>query len=344
MGMGGGAMRAAGLQTVFRSEELSLVGLTEVITALPRIAGYLKEIKKLLKQKRPALLILLDSPDFNFRLARMASRLGIPVLYYIAPQIWAWRQSRVKFLKKHVQSMACIFPFEQPFFRQHGIDAKFSGHPLMEMLDFSRLNKISVKENQICILPGSRKKEISSLMPVFFQAAEILHRNHPDLHFNVIQAPGMSLQYIRQFCSPRSWLNFVQASDRHANIKQCSMAMAASGTVTLECAVLEVPAVVAYKLSRLSYLAGRMLIRVRHISMPNLIMNKAVFPELIQNQASSSNVADRLNSWIENRHHLTRIRNELIQIKEILGRKSASTTCARMALDLMNRGQENGEN
>ncbi len=344
MGMGGVAMRASGLQTVFRSEDLSLVGLTEVIGALPRIMGYLKKIKCLLKQNRPDIIILLDAPDFNFRLAKMASSLGIPVLYYIAPQVWAWRKSRVRFLKKHVQAVACIFPFEKSFFQQHGIDAEFAGHPLMEMLDFSRLQQLPVTDNQICILPGSRKREISSLMPVFFQAAEILHSSHPDLHFKVVQAPGMSLDYIRQFCPHRTWLKFVPAENRYETIKQSSMAMAASGTVTLECAVLEVPAVVAYKLSRLSYLAGRMLIRVKHISMPNLIMNRDIYPELIQNQASSDKVAACLKSWIDNQSHRFAIRTELKKIKEILGKKSASRTCARMALELINKGQVNAEN
>ncbi|MFO7727144.1 MAG: lipid-A-disaccharide synthase [Desulfonatronovibrio sp.] len=343
-GMGGPAMRAQGLRPVFRSEDLSLVGLTEVFTALPRILGYLKHIKKLMREKRPAVLILLDAPDFNFRLARMAYRLNIPVLYFIAPQVWAWRKSRVKFLKKYVDRIACIFPFEPAFFRRYGIEAGFVGHPAMQTLNLPKLNKITPRHHQIAILPGSRKKEISALLPLFAQTADILRQTHPDLSFNVIQAPGVSMQFLQDFCPGDPWFKFIPSEDRHTSLKKCGMALAASGTVTLECAILEVPAIVAYKLSWLSYLAGRMLIQVKYISMPNLILGRKIFPELIQNQATVDNLVSSALAWLDNPDQTAQVRDSLKKIKTMLGNKAAGRACAEMALELMHKGKSNGIN
>ncbi|MFP4108754.1 MAG: lipid-A-disaccharide synthase [Desulfonatronovibrio sp.] len=340
-GMGGPAMRAQGLKPVFRSEDLSLVGLTEVFTALPRIIGYLRHIRKLMQEKRPAVLVLLDAPDFNFRLARMASKLNIPVLYFIAPQVWAWRKSRVKFLKKHVDHIACIFPFEPAFFRKYGIKASFAGHPAMQSLNLPELDKIIPAQDQIAILPGSRKKEISALLPLFARSANILRQTHPGLTFNVIQAPGVPMEFLNKFCPETPWFKFISSEDRHTCLKKCSMALAASGTVTLECAILEVPAIVAYKLSWLSYLAGRMLIHVKYISMPNLILGRKIFPELIQNQASVDNLVSSALAWLDNPDQTAQVRHGLKKIKDLLGNKAAGKACAELTLELMQKGKSN---
>lgn len=334
-GMGGPAMRDLGLDAVFRSEDLSLVGLTEVFTALPRIMGYLRKIRELMQEKKPAVLVLLDAPDFNFRLAKMAHSLDIPVLYYIAPQVWAWRRSRVHFLKKYVDRIACIFPFEQAFFRQYGIKADFVGHPAMEALNLPELEKSQVSDNQIAILPGSRKKEISSLLPLFSRSAEILHHDYPDLVFNIIQAPGTRKEFLQKFCPAQHWFRFIAPEDRHSCIRKSRLAMAASGTVTLECAILEVPAVVAYKLSRISYLAGRLLIRVKYISMPNLILGRKIFPELIQNRANVNNIVSAIRLWLDDPEQTALVRSGLKKIRSLLGNKSAARACADLTIELM---------
>lgn len=338
-GMGGPAMRALGLKPVFRSEDLSLVGLTEVFTSLPRIMGYLRHIKKRMQEKPPGVVVLLDAPDFNFRLARMAHSLGIPVLYFIAPQVWAWRKSRVRFLKKYVDQIACIFPFEPAFYRKHGIKAHFVGHPAMESLHLPALEKISFHQNQIALLPGSRKKEISSLLPLFSRSANVLRQTHPDLTVNVVQAPGVPMEFLRRFCPQDPWFKFVSSEDRHACIKKCCMALAASGTVTLECAILEVPAIVAYKLSWLSYQVGRMLIHVKYIGMPNLILGRQIFPELIQNQANENNLVSTARAWLENPDQTARVREDLKKIKTLLGYKSAGRACAELTMELMQKAK-----
>ncbi len=336
MGMGGEAMRSQGLNTVYRSEELSLVGLTEVLTALPRIAGYLWKINKILKIRKPRVMVLIDAPDFNFRLARMATNLGIPVIYYIAPQVWAWRKSRISFLKKYVHKIVCIFPFEQNFFQDQGIPAVYVGHPLLELLDLDQIERITPLNNQIAILPGSRKKEISSLLPVFTAAAERLHRTRPDLVFGIVRAPGISRDFLLRHTRKNSFISCIQPENRHQYLKKSLMAMAASGTITLECAILEVPAIVAYKLSWTSYLMGRLLIDVPFISMPNLILGRAVYPEFIQQQAGAGNIcreALRLLSQPDEREQMCA---QLQKIKSLLGEKKATPACARLILETMN--------
>lgn len=339
MGMGGPAMREQGLITVSRSEDISLVGLTEVFTALPRIMGYLRDIKARMRKDRPALLILMDAPDFNFRLAKMAQSLKIPVLYYIAPQVWAWRKSRIKFLQKYVDRIACILPFEQDFFQQNSILADFVGHPVMEGLSLPELDKIAARKNQIAILPGSRKKEISTLLPVFSRSADLLRRDYPDMIFNVIQAPGIKMDFLKQYCPPKPWFRFITSDNRHAFMKKSSLALAASGTVTLECAILEVPAIVAYRLSWISYLVGRMLIHVKYISMPNLILGREVFPELIQTRANVDNIVSASRAWLESPNETARVRARLKKIKDLLGNKSATISCADLVFELMDKGK-----
>jgi len=333
MGMGGQAMRDQGLDTVYNAEDLSLVGLTEVFTALPRIAGYLGRIRRILMVRRPKAMVLMDSPDFNFRLARMACDFGIPVTYYIAPQVWAWRKSRIRFLKKYVSRIACIFPFEQGFFREHGISARYVGHPLLDLVDLDRLWNFSPRNSQIALLPGSRKREIAYLLPLFTDVAQHLHQRRPDLVFGIVRAPGVSMEFLHRHTLERPYLRFISPENRHRFLRQSSMALAASGTITLECAVLDVPTVVAYRLSWASYLAGRLLINVPYISMPNLILDRAVYPELIQNRATVHNLLRAASLWLDNPSEKQRVREELHKIRGLLGKQKATRTCARMVLD-----------
>lgn len=332
MGMGGPSMRAAGLETLHRAEDLSLVGLTEVFTALPRIAGYLRNIKKALIRHRPGVMVLMDAPDFNFRLARMAAFLDIPVIYYIAPQVWAWRKSRINFLRQYVRHLVCILPFEEKFFQKQGVKADFAGHPIFQVLDLDALKHILPDKNRIALLPGSRKKEISSLMPELVQAGMLLRRKRPELCFKVIQAPGIDPDFLRSRLGSSLNMTIIPPEQRFRAMKKCSLALAASGTATLECAMLELPAVVAYKVSLLSYLAGRALIDVNYISLPNLIMDRPVFPELLQHKASAREIAGHALNWLEYPVRREQTRQTLRRIKFLLGSRNATRTCADIIL------------
>ncbi len=335
MGMGGRAMRRQGLETVYRAEDLSLVGVTEVFTALPRIAGYLQRIKHLLRKERPGVLVLMDAPDFNFRLAREAQRLGIPVIYYIAPQVWAWRRSRIKFLKEFVHRVACIFPFEQEFFLSRGVPARYVGHPLLQLMDLPQLEHLRTDDNMIALLPGSRRREVTSLLPVFTEAAQELSTIRPGLKFGIVQAPGISRDLLQSHSMDLPGLEYISSEYRHSYLKSCSMALAVSGTITLECALLEVPAIVAYKVSWPSYLLGRVLIDVPYISMPNLILGRGVFPEYIQNHACRKQLLQAARNWLVNPDQADAVRRELKKVKNLLGDRNATRTCAEMILGAM---------
>jgi lipid-A-disaccharide synthase len=318
-GMGGACMREQGFNALIHSESLSVMGLTEVIGHLPRILGLFSRMRRMLETERPSVVVLIDSPDFNFRVARMAKKLSIPVIYYITPQVWAWRQGRVAFLKKYVDRLVCIFPFEEPFFRDRGLDATFVGHPLLEIMDRESRRQICPEPKRIGILPGSRHKEVISLLPVFAKAASLLFGRDPDLGFTLVRAPHVKTGMIQESWPSHVPVDIVRSADRYDALPRCSFVMAASGTATFECALLGVPTMLAYKVAFLSYLIGRKLIQVPYIGMANLILGKEVFPEFIQHEATFEAMAAQGQSWLDHPHHLEQIRKELEILPEMMG-------------------------
>ena len=337
IGVGGPEMRSMPFTAVHHAEELSVMGLTEVLASLPRILRFFKSIKNQLHLLRPDCLILLDSPDFHFRVAKMAARLGIPVFYYISPQIWAWRKGRVRFIQKYVSKMLCIFPFEKEFFSRNGVDVEFVGHPLMEELDWDRLNQIRPDPTRIGILPGSRSKEISALLPVFAAAAVRIAEQEPTIRFQLILASETHRPLIESLRPRDLALDIIPFSERYAAIKGCGFVLTASGTATLECALLDVPAIVAYRVSRLSYLIARMVVDVPYISMTNIILQQEVFPEFIQSRASGGRLAKQALFWLQHPDVLQNIQTELSSIQARLGQKKASTTCAHSILQALHK-------
>ncbi|GAU09601.1 sugar synthetase [Desulfoplanes formicivorans] len=333
VGMGGSTMRARGFKALIHSEALSVMGLTEVIGHLPRILGLFTRMRRFLEKERPAVVVLIDSPDFNFRVAKMAKKLSIPVVYYITPQVWAWRQGRVKFLKHYVDRLVCIFPFEEPFFRKHGLDATFVGHPLLETMDLATRRKIGPDAKRIGILPGSRHKEIASLLPVFAKVASLLWARDPALRFTLVQAPQVELQTIQSLWLQDVPVDIVPATDRYDALRQCSFVVAASGTATFECALLGVPTMLAYKVAFLSYHIGRRLIRVPFIGMVNLILGKRVFPEFIQHEATPQAMAALGQSWLEHPDRLELIRSELETLPAMMGPGKATDRAAAIVAE-----------
>jgi lipid-A-disaccharide synthase len=317
-GMGGSAMEDQLVDLRLRMEGLSVMGVSEVFAYLPRVFGMWRTIRKELAAWRPDAVVLVDSPDFHFRVARMASSLGIPVFYYISPQVWAWRQGRVEFLKRHVRRMFCILPFEPEFYRSRGMDAEFVGHPLAGELSRPEILSVVPKPNRIGILPGSRKAEIQRMMPVFAQTAQELFAENPELEFCVVKAPSVNEELIRGHCPDHLPLRFIEARNRYAAMRSCALILATSGTATLECALLQVPTIVVYRFSRLSFLVGVRLVRVPAISLANLVLRRAVLPEFIQNQARPEIIAAQARAWLAHPERMDRIRQELARLPERL--------------------------
>lgn len=337
-GMGGPAMRTAGLDTVARSEDLSVMGFTEVLGHLPRILRLLGKIKKALSAARPDVVVLIDAPDFNFRVAGMAHRLGIPVVYYISPKLWAWREGRVRFIRKHVREMLSILPFERDFYARHGVDVNYVGHPLVDAVRTPERLALSPVPEQVGILPGSRTGEITSLLPLFGKAAEILALERPHLTFVLAQAPGVDRALLESLWPAHVPVRIMPPEKRYELMRTSRAVMAASGTATLETALLMTPTVVAYRFSRVTYAVGRLLVRVPYISLPNLILGREVFPELLQGRAEPQRIAAHVRSWLGQTRERQDMLDDLAALTETLGPGGAADRAA--AAILRHAGQQ----
>ncbi len=335
IGIGGPRMRKKGLETIFSAEQISVMGITEVLSAIPRIIGMYLKIKRELKRKRPECVILLDAPDFHFRVAKIAYGLKIPVFYYISPQVWAWRKGRIKFLKKYVEKLLCIFPFEKEFFARYGMDVEYVGHPLLEEIDLDSLDTIKPVNKRVLLLPGSRPKEVKVLLPEFYKASILLKRIIPEISFVLIKAPNIKRSIIDSIWGNGVDIFVVESDkeDRYKYMRSCEVAISASGTATLECGLLGLPCVVTYKVSSISYLLAKYLVDVNFISMSNIILGKKVFPELIQEEANGENIAKFISLWLKNPKILIDIKKELMRLRSIIGNKQASLNCARIILE-----------
>ncbi|MGH9412651.1 MAG: lipid-A-disaccharide synthase [Terriglobales bacterium] len=287
-GCGGERMAAAGCELVVNDRELAVMGLVEVVRHLPRLRGLLGRLKAALRERRPAGIILVDFPDFNLRLAAAAHAAGIPVVYFISPQIWAWRSGRVRQIQRYVKRMICIFPFEEEFYRQHGVAVTAVGHPLVERVAKARAGMGGeAGEDVIAVLPGSRQREVEFHLPVLLPAIRQLQARHGG-RFVMPVAPHVAVDPVPE-------LELVPAEQMYAVLAQARLALVASGTATVETALFGVPMIVYYKLSRLSYELGRRLVHTEHVAMVNLIAGRTLAPELIQNEFT----AEAVVGWAE---------------------------------------------
>jgi len=341
-GIGGKAMQTAGVELVVNASTLSVVGITEVLSKLPGILRGMSIAKAFLKNFQPDLLILIDFPDFNLLVAAAARKLNIPILYYISPQIWAWRSGRVTKIGKLVDHVAVILPFEEHFYRSHMIPVTFVGHPLLDEFrnqPVATPKVLRLKDTPVIgLLPGSRESEISRHLPVMLEAARILScRLDHAVRFIVSIAPGVLINTIETICKPyRNKLSLEINTDGARSVfPQSHLVVAASGTVTLEAAIFGTPVVIIYKVSPLSYSLAKLLIRVPHIGLVNLIAGKEIVPELVQNQASPERIAETIFNLIISPSALDAIRQTFDQVRIQLGAPGASDRVADIALKML---------
>jgi len=343
-GMGGVHLAQAGLDTLFRIEDLSVMGITEVIGHLPKIFHMLSGIKKALARLRPEAVIVIDAPDFHFRVIKAARELDIPVYYYISPKIWAWREGRAAFIQKHVRRMISILPFESAFYQRFGMEVDYVGNPLIDSVNYPALKNIPHDPDLVGLLPGSRKKEILSLLPAFGGAARILRQRLPHLHFACIRAPGIDESFLRAHWPEDVPLDVVCPDNRFAFIRRCRMLFAASGTATLESAIAGTPAIVTYKVSPLSFAVGKLLVKVPHISLPNLILGREAFPELLQKECDAAPLADAALRWLlppPGNDPLDAVRKDMREIRRLLGEPGAAMRAATVIVNDLLEAAEN---
>ena len=347
-GIGGQALRDAGVKIIVDASQLAVVGISEVFSKMPGLFRGMSVAKKLLKSLKPDLLIIIDFPDFNLHIAGAAKKLVIPVLYYISPQVWAWRPGRVKKIRKIVDHVAVILPFEEKFFRKHQIQATFVGHPLLDthlLLEESSNEKNAEDIPVIGLLPGSRDREIAKLLPVMLQSARILLERDKNMKFIVSVAPSMERKFVKTIVEEhRGEYDFELVSDTVENVlKRCRLAVVASGTVTLEAAIFGIPMIIIYKVSPFTYWLGRMLVRsrVKNFGLVNLIAGREISPELLQGEVSSEKIADMAFEMLNDASKLEKTRNELLGIKDMLGGAGASKRVADIAFNMLEKPKPN---
>ena len=301
-GVGGHAMRKAGCDLVVNARGIAVVGLAEVVRHLPRIYVLFNKVVAEIDRRHPDVAVLIDFPDFNLRLARQLHKRGVPVVYYVSPQLWAWRQSRVELIRRYVRKMLVIFPFEQKFYANHGIHAEFVGHPLADAAAnsitrdaFAAQYGLDSAKPWIALLPGSRKGEVSRIFPTLLAAAQLLGR---DYVYIVPVASTLRESWMESFVSPNSRIQVVFTNDAAPTLAHARVAAVASGTSTLQAALIGTPFVMVYRVAELSWKFGRQLVRVDRFAMPNLIAERDVVPELVQDEFTAERVASELKRLV----------------------------------------------
>lgn len=339
-GVGGNLLREAGVRILVEASTLSVVGFTEVFSKIPVILRGMTVVKRLLKSLRPDLLILIDFPDFNLHAAAAAKKLDIPVLYYISPQIWAWRSGRINKIKRLADHMAVILPFEQDLYTSKEIPVTFVGHPLLD--DEKYLNRLQLDYTEsdvktIGLLPGSRGGEVRRHLPLMLEAARQLQMQIPDLKFLVSLASTVPREMMDDIIRTHGGgVDFeIVTTGVDAIFRRSGFAIVASGTASLETAISGIPMVIIYRLSALSYWLGRVLVKVPYIGMVNLIAGRKIVPELIQNQASSKSIATTVAAMLHDSEKLDRLRKELRSAVQALGGPGASDRTAAVALSML---------
>jgi lipid-A-disaccharide synthase len=342
-GVGGGKLKAAGVELTADAAEMAVVGLTEVVSKLGFILKVMAQLKASLKKDRPDLLILIDYPDFNLPLARAAKKYGVKVFYYISPQVWAWRRGRIGKIKKIVDRMAVILPFEADLYKEAGVDVTFVGHPLLDVVRTKYPRKEALRRFDLAegvttvgILPGSRQSEVTRLLPVMLGAAEIIEKKIKDVQFVLPLADTLDIAFVSQIIARYPVAVRLIPNEVYDVIGCTDIAMVASGTATLETALMETPMIIIYKVSAPSYYVGKMVIDVDHIGLVNIIAGKEIVPELIQFEASPEKIAVKVIDILTTKGRSEHIRAELKKIRSMLGSHGAAERVARLAYDMIN--------
>jgi lipid-A-disaccharide synthase len=336
-GMGGEKMRAAGCELLIEAREVAVVGLVEVVTHLPHIRKQFRHLVEEAARRKPDAAVLIDFPDFNLRLARELHRLGIPVFYFVSPQIWAWRTGRVKQIRKYVRKMIVIFPFEQEFYRRHGVDVAYVGHPLAHAAahdvpreDFAAQNGLDAARPWIALLPGSRKKEVLLNLPAMLEAARHLLDEGAGCDFILPVASTLDRGWLQSQLGDAGSLIHL-AADARAALKHSRAAIVASGTATVEAALAGTPFVVVYRLAPLTWLLGRRLVSLDTFAMPNLIAGRRIVRELIQRDFTASNIVHEMRAILSEGPVRQQMLRDLAEVREKLREGSSPEAPARRA-------------
>ncbi|MBI2957083.1 MAG: lipid-A-disaccharide synthase [Acidobacteria bacterium] len=335
-GIGGDAMQAAGVALTEHAREIAVLGIVEVARHLPRIRRIFRRLLAEVDRRRPRFAVLIDSPDFNLRLARQLHRRRIPIVYFVAPQVWAWRPGRLKLLRRYVTKLLCIFPFEEEFFRGHGVNADFVGHPLVDAArpsltrkEFFARHHLDPGRPTVCLLPGSRNQEVRRHLPQLLEAARLLCRQHP-VQFTLVRASTVAPPLVEDLLRRASDVPLTLLDDTTYNaLAGSDLAVISSGTATVEALLLETPMVVVYRVATPSWWVGKLLVRTPYYSMVNLLAERPLVPELIQSDFTPARVASEVARLLNDPAARRRIQQEMAEVKKKLGPPGAIERACR---------------
>jgi len=343
-GVGGKKMKNEGVELIADSKEMAVVGITEVLLKLKRIYQIYRKLKNSLTSNSPSLVILIDYPDFNLRFAREAKKKNIPIVYYISPQVWAWRKGRIKKIGRLIKKMIVIFPFEKKIYEEAQIDVDFVGHPLLDAIrsQFSREEafqqfSLSSGVTTIGLLPGSRMNEVKRHLPPMIKAIPLISKQINPVQFIIPVAPGLDLGEVQNLVGSKRENIRVVENNIYDVMRISDVVIVASGTATIEAAIMGAPMIVVYRVSPLTYLLGKMLIKVKNIGMVNIIAGKTVVPELIQKDVTPEKITSAVVQILENPSKQEEIKKELNSLKEKIGKSGASFRAAQIIISLLQR-------
>jgi lipid-A-disaccharide synthase len=350
-GVGSREMEALGFEVLGRSEEMAVVGLIEVLRHYRDIRRVFRNLVKKTGRRRPEVVLLMDYPDFNLRLAQALKPFGIPIVYYISPQVWAWRKSRVRTIRNLVDKMLCVLPFEKEFYRRHGVDVEFVGHPLIDEIDpvlfhpeererLRSRHSVMPGECVVGLMPGSRQSEIHHHLAIQLRAAEMLHERYPALKFALLVAPSFDPEWMRKLV-PQSAVPLLLVQDEPLKmVGLTDLVLCASGTATLVVGLMRKPMVIMYKMNALSALLARLVVKgTAYFGLVNLILERRVVPELFQEEATSQRLAEELARYIDDASLSNRTESELLAVRDRLGSGGATQRVAKILDAYLFRGR-----
>lgn len=340
-GMGGEKMRQAGANVFWDMSELSIIGFTGVLANFHKIKRIFQDILARVDQDPPTAAILVDYPGFNLKLAQELKKRHIPVIYYISPQIWAWWKGRIKTIQQVVDKMIVVFKFEEALYKKYGIDVSFVGHPLLDTAypaipREELLTQLGLSNNKIIgIMPGSRRGEIERILPILLQSAKIIKDSIPQIQFALLKAPQLSKEYYESKIKIPGIPVTLCANQTCDFLNLCDFVLVASGTATLETAIMQRPMLIVYKVSFLNWLIAKQLIRLPYIGLVNVVAGRKIVQEFVQFQAQPRLIAQAALGILENREKLVQMQDELKKVRESLGTPGASQRAAEIILDFV---------
>ena len=341
-GLGGDKMKKEGAELIFHVDRLAIMGFFEVLKNLNFVRGVMKAMISVAETRKPDLAILIDYPGFNLRFARKVKKSGIPVVYYISPQVWAWGGNRVKKMKQQVDRMVVILPFEKDIYDRFGIDCQFVGHPLLEVTkpilsheDFQRKFDIRKNDTVVGLLPGSRWQEVERILPIMVESCTLLNNRIKNLKVLSGLAPTIKKEDVENLLAQTEFKTKIVENLTYDLMKHSHLLLIASGSATLECAILGTPFLVLYKTSLWNYLIARSLVSIPNIALANVVAGKRVVPEFVQRQAIPSRIAEEMYEILTEKERYRSIQNELKKVKEKLGEQGASKKAAEIVAQML---------